>query len=435
MQQEIVTHIQDAVRPGECVDMYYANKENSEKQCYATTVENRYFLDLQSRAGGSSNTLIFNPDEGVDHVVLTLQLPAPDATVTYAGLALNRGWGYAMIRRVGIRYGGSTLYYFTGQQELIDCLADIEDTGKRDLLTQLGGQSAVAAAGGGAGDFADVAKRTAYVYIKLPHNSPSAQELPLPLPTDLLTSPVQINIEFNNFADVFQSSANVANPDPVSPIPGSLALARAQFKQIHFDDRGEQLARKHNMSEMAYSYPLKYFAQETFQVQGVQGGVVSNLTLTGLRSGNCKMIRVWVKPTADPNPWNFVAPTAVTLSVNGLIYFDSRNGEQQLWNLVDRKTSASFVNDVLTAPAAPGAWTVTPSTGYWVEIPFAQHSEVLANESELSHGLSIMNSIVNLQLTLPPLAGGPPVPTYTVVAEYLFNSTLLFSRGSAEYVF
>ena len=43
-----------------------------------------------------------------------------------------------------------------------------------------------------------------------------------------------------------------------------------------------------------------------------------------------------------------------------------------------------------------------------------------------------MNSIVNLQLTLPTGGGGN---TYTVTAEYLFNSTLLFSRGSCEYIF
>jgi hypothetical protein len=113
--------------------------------------------------------------------------------------------------------------------------------------------------------------------------------------------------------------------------------------------------------------------------------------------------------------------------VNGLIYFDAQTGEQQLWNLVDRKTSASWNADVLDGTGA--AWVSTPSVSSWVMVPFAQHSEVLANESELVHGLSIMNSIVNVNINLP--AGS----TYTVYAEYLFNSTLLFSRGTAEYVF
>jgi hypothetical protein len=43
-----------------------------------------------------------------------------------------------------------------------------------------------------------------------------------------------------------------------------------------------------------------------------------------------------------------------------------------------------------------------------------------------------MNSIINLQVSLP---GDPVTTKYTVTAEYLFNSTLLFSRGGAEYIF
>ena len=431
MQSDIVTHIQDAVRPGESVDMYYSNQENSVKQAHATTVENRYFLDLNSKSFGSANTLIFNPDEGLGHIVLTLQLPAPDGTTTYQGLALNRGWGYNVIRRIGLRIGGSTLYYFSGDQCLIDVLADAEDSQKKQTLFDLGGNPLKCLpAGGGAGDFADQSLRTAYVYIKLPFNSPSAQEKPLPLPTDLLTSPVQVNIEFKSASEIFHSSGTVAG-GTASPLPTAFALAQAQWEQTHFDDRGEQLVRKVNMSEMAYSYPLKYFPQEVFRLQNVQGNnVTQSLTLTGLRSGNCLGIRIWCQDNAvlaNGDPSTFTVPTQVTLSVNGLIYFDSRNGQQQLWSLLDRKTSAQWSADTITVVGT--AFVNTDKSSYWTQIPFSQHSEVLANESELSHGLSLMNSIVNLQIALPGAT------TYTVTAEYLFNSTLLFSRGSAEYVF
>lgn len=435
MQSDIITHIQDSVRPGECVDMYYANAENSMKQCHPTTVENRYYIDLNSKNFGSASTLIFNPDEGVTHLLLTLQLPAPTSVPgAYAGLALNRGWGYNMIRRIGVRYAGSTLYYFANDQELIDCLADCEDSVKKDQMLLLGGQPLLSAssASPGAGDFADASKRTAYVYIKLPHNTPSAQEASLPFPSDLLTAPIQVNVEFKSANEVFLQNATIAGGSPV--LPSAFDVAQVQWRQVHFDDRGEQLSRKVNMAEMAYSYPLKYFAQEVFRVQNVQGGTNQTITLTGLRSGNCKTIRVWVKPTNDANALNFVAPNSLELSVNGLIYFSSRYGQQQLWNLVERKTSASFNNEIIAPVLSSGvtSWVATPSTGYWIDIPFAQQSEVLANEAELTHGLSIMNSIVNLQLNLPALSPGE---TYTVTAEYLFNSTLLFSRGSCEYVF
>ena len=433
MQSDIVTHIQDSVRPGEVVDMYYANQENSVKQAHPTTVENRYFLDLNSKNFGSANTLIFNPDEGLGHIVLTLQLPAPDSTTTYQGLALNRGWGYSAIRRIGVRVGGSTLYYFSGDQNLIDVLSDCEDTGKKQNMFDLGGNPLSSGANGaGAGDFASESLRTAYVYIKLPWNTPSAQEKTLPLPTDLLTSPVQVNIEFNSASDIFHTSSVVAGAQPVSPLPTQFALAQAQFEQTHFDDRGEQLARKVNMSEMAYSFPLRYFSQEVFRLQNVAGNnATQSLTLTGLRSGNCLGIRLWCQDTASTDTAVYTVPSQVTLSVNGLIYFDSRNGQNQMWSLLDRKSSAQFSADAITVNTAGGAnaWVNNPVASVWTWIPFAQHSEVLANEAELSHGLSLMNSIVNLQIALPNNT------SYTVTAEYIFNSTLLFSRGSAEYVF
>jgi hypothetical protein len=238
-----------------------------------------------------------------------------------------------------------------------------------------------------------------------------------------LTSPVQINVEFNNFSSIFQSSANVANPSAVSPIPSVLSVARMQFQQIHFDDRGEQLARRKgvDMSVQAYPFPLKYFAQEIFNTQCV-GGSEQALTLTGLRSGNLQGIRVWCKANADANPWNYVAPNAIRLSVNGLIYFDSSTGESQLWNLVERKTSATWNANVLTAPGAPGAWTATPSLSYWTWIPFAQHSEVLANENELSNGLSIMKDTnSNLVPSVTDIADGIVAQVVSVISFHCPN--------------
>lgn len=434
MQSDIVTHVQDSVRPGESCSMYYSDQENSVKQAHATTVENRFFVNLQSTNFGSANSVIFNPDEGLGHIVLTLQLPAPgsQAGLTYNGLALNQNWGYNAIRRIGVRVGGSTLYYFSGDQCLIDVLSDCEDSAKKNQIATLGGVT-LAGVTAGAGTFASDSNRTAYVYIKCPWNSPSAQEKNLPLPTDLLTSPVQLNIEFNQASDIFLQNALGGT---VSALPTAFSVATVQFEQCHFDDRGEQLARQVNMSEMAYSYPLKYFSQEVFRVQNVPGYASGNtgqqsLTLTGLRSGNCLGIRLWCKSNDSTDVNVFTVPTAVTMSVNGLIYFDSRNGQNQLWSILDRKTSASW--DTQTLAVVSNAWVASPATSYWTWMPFAQHSEVLANESELAHGLSLMNSIVNLQVALP--ATGGTLNTYTVTAEYIFNSTLLFSRGSAEYVF
>jgi len=103
MQQDIVNKIQTQIRPGECVDMYYSNSENSTVQCHMTTQKNRFFVNLQNQGSSGSSSVVFNPDEGLGGVILTLQLPPPDGTTTYAGLALNKGWAYSLIRRIGVR--------------------------------------------------------------------------------------------------------------------------------------------------------------------------------------------------------------------------------------------------------------------------------------------------------------------------------------------
>jgi len=98
MQAEIALNVQQSIRPGECIDTYYAGKENSLKQCHATVEDNRFFQGLQSLGSGSSSTVTFNPNEGLAEVIVTLVLPAPSTGVS---LATAPGWGYSLIRRIG----------------------------------------------------------------------------------------------------------------------------------------------------------------------------------------------------------------------------------------------------------------------------------------------------------------------------------------------
>lgn len=57
MQAEIALNVQQSIRPGECIDTYYAGMENSLKQCHATVLDNRFFQGLQSLSSGSSSTV------------------------------------------------------------------------------------------------------------------------------------------------------------------------------------------------------------------------------------------------------------------------------------------------------------------------------------------------------------------------------------------
>ena len=66
MQSAVALNVQQSIRPGECIDTFYAGKENSMKQCNATVEDNRFFQGLQSLGSGGSSTVTFNPNEGLE---------------------------------------------------------------------------------------------------------------------------------------------------------------------------------------------------------------------------------------------------------------------------------------------------------------------------------------------------------------------------------
>ena len=90
MQAMIGESVQDLVTPGSCVDTYYAGVSNTEKQCFPSKVNNKFYVGLTSLASGGSSTVLFNPMAGVTDVFLALTLPVD---VSGANIALNRGWG------------------------------------------------------------------------------------------------------------------------------------------------------------------------------------------------------------------------------------------------------------------------------------------------------------------------------------------------------
>jgi hypothetical protein len=423
MNQEISEAIQHSIVPGDCADLYYPGMENTKKSCFPTYVENRYYQGLASLAFGSSSTLLFNPDQGLGDIVLTMALPAGHAS--YASVGLAQGWGYNMIESLGIRIAGSSYYTFTGEQLLLGVLSDCEDSGKRDAILALGGQALVAAA-----DFVDEAKRTAYVYIKCPWNSVSAQEKPLPLPTDLLTQPVQLVVKLKSASAVFLNPAAVV-------LPSALADATANFRQVHMMDGGNLLARREDMNVKALSYPLRYFQNTTFTTsQSVAAGDTVQLNLTGFRQGSLKSIDMWIVKASDAaggNPLNWVPPEEVDLKINGLVYYQTKKQSSQIWSLIERKTTASVSAALISGAASP--FTATPAQVQWTVVPFAQHTEQLADgesENTLALGVPLQNSVVNVSIKMP---AGITAGSYLFNFSYNYASTLMFSRGSCEYVF
>ena len=421
MQASVALNVQQSIRPGMEISTYYPGSENSKLQANATVNDNRFFVALPSLNSGSSSTVTFNPNEGLAEVILTMRLAAPsDAT----GLALQEGWGYAMLRRIGYRYGSSQLYYISGSQNLVQAMSLCEDSGKKQQMFFLGGQALLSPA-----DWADAGKRTAYVYLRLPHSSPALSGSALPFPSDVLTAPIQLQIDLANFNQVISSAST-------GVVPNSLEFATVNFTQVTLQDAGDLVARRFDMSKHALTIPLgDGWTQEEVQFPvsvGTNGQF--QVSLTGCKAGDLRKLRVWVTKDSDASTPaalalnKFYAPSQLTFSINGLTYLDSANGSWLLTNLLRRRQPPVVTYSDLTYSGT--SWSASPYASTWCEIDLAQ-PYTLGDSAEVAlvHGVPVMNSVMNLTGIMPS-AG-----IYTIHCEYVLNCSWMASRGSAEFVF
>ena len=421
MQSELTESVQMSIRPGEVVDTYYYGDTNVEKQAFPCVVNQRFVQQFTNLGAGTSQFII-SPNQGVSDIVLFMRLPAIGSgglTNDASGFQLTESWGYSLIKSVSVRYGSSAQYFFTGQQIWLQNMWDCEDAVKRDQLASLGGNPSVQGSGA-----------EAYVYLNLPHNSPRADGKPLPLPSDLLVQPIVLTVELNPLSACF-----VAGPGSGGSIPSQLAAAQMRVKQELMADSADLLARRVDMNSHAYTFPLKYFPQQEVQVTNITGSTSAaapvSVNLTGFRAGEVRNILLWLTKNSDvaaEGPFYWAPMSDVTLTYNGEIFYQTTSDESQMWNLItDTKESGANI----AVPAGAGAAPTQSYLTTWVDVPFAQVNVPYDKEVKLVHGKPILNAVVNLQFTTPDnTAGG-----YTLHAVYLYNSSLLFSRGSSEYIF
>ena len=420
---------QEMVRAGEPMDLYYYDGETSKKQAFPTTQNTKYVQSFNNLTGGSS-VFTIPPTNGIQDVVCEFAMP-PVTGTGLTGVSLPRGWGYALIKQVTFRYGGSSQYYLTGDQILQNALRRQPSRSTADDLFALGGSYSTGSAVGSSG--LDVTQYAAVV-LTLPHNIPSGFGKANPLPTDLLTQQVQITVELNQVSSVF----SVAAGNTTAVIPTSLSFAQFQVQQVMFNNQGDALARRVDMAVNAYAFPCE-FVQQVQRINLQNSAASQSVVLTGFRSGECKAVHLWLTRSGDQptvggvgsinNPFNWYLPLSVIMTYAGDIYARYEFASSPLWNLINGDKAPAWDN-VLTSDAGGSLVAQSSVLNQWVELPFAQTHLDEDSHHILSHGKPITNGIVNLQLQTPSAQND-----WVLNVSYLYNATLLFSQGTADYVF
>ena len=413
------TSVQDMVRPGEVFDIYYYDADTSKKQAFPTTVNTKYVQQFANLTGGSS-VFTIPPNNGLQDILCTFVMPA---LTDNSGLALPRGWGYGLIKQVSYRYGGSSQFFLTGDQILQNAMRKQTNRPSVDDILTLGGNEA---------NNADLASaQTAYVVLTLPHNIPSKVNKSNPLPSDLLTQQVQVTVELNPVPSIFSVQGS-----PIVTPPSALSAATFQVQQVMLNNQSDALARRVDMAENAYAFPCE-FVQQVQRINLQNTASSQSVVLTGFRSGEVKAIHCWLTRASDVgsgttrivNPFRWYPINSITMTYAGDIYARFETGSSYAWNLINGDKSP-IVDQVVLSSGGGYVITETPAVSYWHELPFAQTFEGEGQMNTLVHGKPITNGIVNLDLTTPSAQ-----TDWILNVSYLYNATLLFSQGTADYVF
>jgi hypothetical protein len=204
------------------------------------------------------------------------------------------------------------------------------------------------------------------------------------------------------------------------------------------NNQGDALARRVDMATNAYAFPCE-FVQQVQRINLANTASQQSVVLTGFRSGEVKSLQCWLNRTSDSpqnaqtyltqnlnNPFNWVLPTgSIIMTYAGDIYARYDNASSPLFNLVNG-TKAPVIDNVILGVAN----AASSGTSLWFELPFAQTQLDEDSHNTLVHGKPITNGIINLQLTTPTAQSD-----WVLNVSYVYNSTLLFSQGTADYVF
>jgi hypothetical protein len=243
-----------------------------------------------------------------------------------------------------------------------------------------------------------------------------------------LTQQIQVTVELYPPSAIFSKLAG-----STATVPSGYDSAQFQVQQVLFNNAGDALARRVDLAENAYAFPAE-FVQQKQTIQLLSGAGPQSVVLTGFRSGEVKSIQFWLNRAGDTtgavkNYFNWVLPTAVEMSYAGDIYARFNGQSSTLWNLINGNKYPGAQSISLTDTGAQ-SYVTSSQVSTWVELPFAQTFVDDDSHHMLVHGKPITNGIVNLLITTPSAQAD-----WILNVSYVYNTTLLFSQGTCDYVF
>lgn len=388
----------------------------------AESVQNfgRYSQSLTNlQMGGVSNVTIPN-SSFLSGMYLYMQLGALPAN-TFA----PRGWGLNAIDNISFILGSSNVSQvnINSSTHAQMYLANAETAEKRNLLLRLAGDEIQGAQVGGT-------VNEAYVQLQLPWSRISAQMKKLPIDTNLLSSPIIVQIKFKEPKDFYTGSG-------ASAAPQAFLQARVLACQIDLEDK--ELSLKVPMMRdpsLISSYPFTY--TQSFPIANVAGSplVPATLILQGIVNADLVGIGFSVirsdRTSGGPTGAQPLAPFAyeqvrdVLLQYNGLTLYDAPGKMALLYDEQDMGGSSVLPYSVVSAGGA-GPYITTPVDSYIYFIPFTRIRNTMFPDF-FQNSFRLANNALNLSFKTPEVAA------YTCFVTYYYNAVFTIREGQSALV-
>lgn len=418
----LIAHATGALVPrvldaeAEKIDLYYPDKSNlkTEKHSLLQRTNAIFNLSAIQSSGGSSSVYVSPTGSAISTIMVAIQLP--EASAFPSGLGLPQSWGYNALNFVQMRIGNSSLFQWSGRQLMLQAIKSAGSPQQANDLMALAGNSM---ADVNDAITADDGARWAYLTIPMPWCGAEAQNSPLGLPTNELSSPVQFIINLKPLSSI----VGVTQAPAVVPSGLSYSSAFLQVKQL-IPTSVAMLERKAHLA-----LPI-VFAQQENSVSGVVGGAARTINLLGFRNGSVKNIEIYcVDESADSalEPFGYVLPSDVNIVYMGNELHRFNGYSAQYWSTVYGRVPSRWLNPKFNTvtkvfDARLTNWVTVPLTGLYTDLD--------AQMPISSAGIAIQNGIVNCTLTLPD-----PAKTYTVYYYADLQSAIVFHDGTADYAF
>jgi hypothetical protein len=264
--------------------------------------------------------------------------------------------------------------------------------------------------------------------LTLPHSIPSGVGKSHPFPSDCLTQQVQVTVEL-------YPTLSIVDSNSVGATTNQISLTSAQFvvQQVMFNNQGDALPRRVDLATNAYAFPAE-FVQQKQTIALANTANSQSVVLTGFRSGEVKGITIWltrsteyvVTNQANKSPFYWYKPLSVQMTYAGEVFARYELGLSSLMALINGNKSPAV--DVVNTDQ--GDLETPEDASEWVWLPFAQTLVDEDSHYTLVHGKPITNGIVNLDITTPTAQSD-----WVLNVSYHYNTTLMFSQGTCDYVF